>query len=89
MTDAPAPKLPPRLFTGPTPACLCQPCTGNPNTGPGIPDMSHQGWKEGKDHPASSAANILLWFLLPEKPSLSVDRSLRIAFYANIRNNNL
>lgn len=47
-------------FTGLTPACLYQCCTGEPRTGPSIPDMSHWDWAEGNDHLPPSPANVLL-----------------------------
>lgn len=47
-------------FTGLSPAHLCQYCTGEPRTGPSIPEMSHRDWTEGKDHLPLSPANALL-----------------------------
>lgn len=47
-------------FTGLTPAWLGQYCTGEPRTGPSIPDTSHWDWAEGKDHLPPSPDNALL-----------------------------
>lgn len=47
-------------FTGLIPACLCRCCTGEPRTGPSIPEMSHWDWTGRKDHLSLSPANALL-----------------------------